>query len=73
MISPKHTLLLIVILSIASIFFVTADGFGMSWEAPTQTLPIHNIIVDGFGMSPGTLDQLQSTSVRPMSMPYLIF
>ncbi len=69
MISPGQTLLLIVILAIASIFFVAADGFGMSWEAPTQTLPI----VDGFGMSPGTLDQLQSTSVHPMRRPYLLF
>ncbi len=73
MISPQHTLILIVILAITSISFVAVDGFGMSWEAPTQTLPIHNYIVDGFGMSPGTLDQLQSTSVHPMRRPYLLF
>ncbi len=74
MLSPKHTILLIVILAAVSIYFVGADRFyGMSWMNPTQTLPIHNIIVDGFGMSPGTLDQLQSTSVYPLRKPYLIF
>ncbi len=53
MISPKHTLLLIVILAITSIFFVAAESF--------------------YGMSPGTLDQLQSTSVHPIRRPYLLF
>jgi hypothetical protein len=52
MILPKHTLLLIVILAAASIYFIV-DGF--------------------YGMSPGTLDQLQSTSVNPIRTPYFIF
>ncbi len=74
MIAPKHTLLLIVILAIASIYFVASESFyAMSWDAPTQTLATNNLVVDGFGMSPGTLDQLQSTSVQPLRKPYLLF
>ncbi len=36
-------------------------------------LSIYLVTKETFGMSPGTLDQLQSTSTRPMRGPYLLY
>jgi len=67
------TLILLVILAIVSLSFTVGsqDGFGMSYNTVAQDIPINNI-VDGFGMSPGTLDQLASTSVNTRKGMYIL-
>lgn len=70
-----RTLTLFLILALLSALILKEGFFGMSsQDASAQgalSSPIHK--VDGFGMSPGTLTQLESTHVgKPMSS-YLLF
>jgi hypothetical protein len=73
-----RTITLFLILALLSALILKEGFFGMSFlpsfaGQKTYALACNNGVVDGFGMSPGTLTQLESTHVGNPMGSYLIF
>lgn len=72
-----RTLTLFLILALLSALILKEGFFGMSSQGASAkgayALACNNGVVDGFGMSPGTLTQLESTHVGKPMGSYLLF